>query len=663
MKTAKIVFAAWLMLIAAASAFAQTPSANVNTQQLTLLPQVPITVNGISGSSSVQGSTTYFYWIVAHVGGEVSAPQGPAVIANGSATLSGSSFNTIQWNQSSGATSYDVLRSSSSATPTGTCNCAVITGTGKLSALDQSNSLLSYSVLTSADQVSLICLNTTGCSTGTPCSITGITAGSVLFVNSTGQCAGNQAALGWDNILDVLNVPNATTFGFACSGFTEVQCLSNTRDTLNLQMAAGIGWYDLISSQRSVFTTPDELKLRWTTSAADSPLDVTLISEAATVTPGDLAVFAPNGSTTGALADGGPFPTPIPANLTDNYTVLGSNIPLMASTLTTVLTQTLTMPASGCPCRVRLDYGINWLTGSNNSSGDAAVTDGNFLFATSQQHWAATSNSGGQRGGQLTYTSYNNSQVVTFTLEVETNQSGNAIEAAPLLFGQNTFFSANVQTSVVDGWDKTLTQSKLLTQTFNIGPLAPSTQNEKPVAFIVGDAGLGVPTIAAGALASTFCSMTSNGGVILTTPIGTSVTVNSNVTSANPVNVAGILTLFNLSGTFACVQATGATTITSNPQTATFGSSNTAGDEIIALVSCDDAPSSNTSIVVTDSQGNVYQAIGTIYLPSTAGHVPVQVTAFLATHIAGGSAATVTFHFSQALGTGTVQAQEVSGIS
>lgn len=179
MKTRKVILAAWLILVAAASAFAQNPppiQSNVLTQQLTLTPQVPITVNGITAAPSVQGSTTYFYWVVAHVGSEVSAPQGPAVITNGPATLSSSFFNSIQWQQTAGATSYDVIRSSSSVVPSGACNCAVIAGSAQLSAKDQSNSLSAYTVSTSADQIALVCLNTIGCPTAG-------TSGSVQVIN------------------------------------------------------------------------------------------------------------------------------------------------------------------------------------------------------------------------------------------------------------------------------------------------------------------------------------------------------------------------------------------------------------------------------------------------------------------------------------------------
>lgn len=166
MKRLRFALLVMLLFFAASAARvdAQTVTAqSVNTQKLTLSPAAPITVTGIQASPSVQGSTSYWYWIVAHVGSDVSAPQGPAVITNGPASLGGFAVNTVTWNPVSGATSYDVLRTSSSTSPAGACNCAVIIGVAQFSATDSSNSLLSYTVSTSIDQVPVVCTNVIGC--------------------------------------------------------------------------------------------------------------------------------------------------------------------------------------------------------------------------------------------------------------------------------------------------------------------------------------------------------------------------------------------------------------------------------------------------------------------------------------------------------------------
>ena len=168
------VVAALLLLFAARPSRAQNVTAqSVTTQQLVLAPQSPITITGLQASPSVQGSTSYWYWVVAHVGSDVSAPQGPAVITNGPASLGGFAVNAISWNPVAGASSYDVLRTTSSTAPAGACNCAVIIGAAQFSATDSSNSLLSYTVSTSPDQVSAVCTNTNSCAG----IITGVTVG------------------------------------------------------------------------------------------------------------------------------------------------------------------------------------------------------------------------------------------------------------------------------------------------------------------------------------------------------------------------------------------------------------------------------------------------------------------------------------------------------
>ena len=160
----------WVFVVAALLFFAARPSRaqnvtaqSVQTQKLTLSPASPITVTGLQATPSVQGSASYWYWVVAHVGSDVSVPQGPAVITNGPASLGGFAVNTVSWNPVSGASSYDVLRTATSTPPVLTCNCAVIIGAAQFSATDSSNSLLSYTVNTSNDQVSVVCTNLGGC--------------------------------------------------------------------------------------------------------------------------------------------------------------------------------------------------------------------------------------------------------------------------------------------------------------------------------------------------------------------------------------------------------------------------------------------------------------------------------------------------------------------
>jgi hypothetical protein len=158
-----------LLLIFAASAIAparaQTITAQqVNTQQLTLSAQNPVPPpTNVQISSSVSGSSTYYYWIVTHSGSEVSAPAGPFIAANAPATLGGIYSNSIVWTPAVSGATYDLLRTTTSATPTGSCGCAVSSGIISSSFTDGLTSTTAYTVATSSDQVSLVCSNVAGC--------------------------------------------------------------------------------------------------------------------------------------------------------------------------------------------------------------------------------------------------------------------------------------------------------------------------------------------------------------------------------------------------------------------------------------------------------------------------------------------------------------------
>jgi hypothetical protein len=163
-----------LMLILAAAAIAparaQTITAQqVNTQQLTLSAQNPVPPpTNVQISSSVARSSTYYYWIVTHSGSEVSAPAGPFIAASAPASLGGIYSNSIVWTPAVSGATYDLLRTTTSVTPTGACGCAVSSGITSSSFTDGLSSTTAYTVSTSADQVSVTCTNTSGCGGGGP---------------------------------------------------------------------------------------------------------------------------------------------------------------------------------------------------------------------------------------------------------------------------------------------------------------------------------------------------------------------------------------------------------------------------------------------------------------------------------------------------------------
>ncbi len=157
------------LLLCCAEARAQqipSPSTAISTQQLTLLPQAPLaTVTTVQESPSIQGSASYYYWFVSNGGGVVSPPAGPFPVNNAPSTLGGINTITVTWTPVSGVATYDVLRTTSTAPPTGACACAVVTGTASATLIDNTPtaSLGAYTVNTTASKIPCTITNTGGC--------------------------------------------------------------------------------------------------------------------------------------------------------------------------------------------------------------------------------------------------------------------------------------------------------------------------------------------------------------------------------------------------------------------------------------------------------------------------------------------------------------------
>jgi hypothetical protein len=135
LRAAAICLVAFLLL--GTMCFGQTTV--TRTQQLNVAPfnAAPQVTGATAVSDFETGTTSYFYWIVTHQAGQVSAPvltvdhKGPASLssANGSRI-------TVSWNQIPNAT-YDVLETASSSLPaSANCGCAVATGVTASSVVD-----------------------------------------------------------------------------------------------------------------------------------------------------------------------------------------------------------------------------------------------------------------------------------------------------------------------------------------------------------------------------------------------------------------------------------------------------------------------------------------------------------------------------------------------
>jgi hypothetical protein len=137
-KTLAIVLS---VLTLAISLFAQ------QSQTYTVLPAAPVPqVTNVSVQQSQPGTTTYFYWIVSNNGTTFSPPAGPFEITGAPNTLSAAANDKIVFAPVAGVSGYDVLRTATSAVPSGACNCAVVINTASGIVTDTSNTLLSYTV-------------------------------------------------------------------------------------------------------------------------------------------------------------------------------------------------------------------------------------------------------------------------------------------------------------------------------------------------------------------------------------------------------------------------------------------------------------------------------------------------------------------------------------
>ncbi|MDE2107039.1 MAG: hypothetical protein KGL39_58065, partial [Patescibacteria group bacterium] len=131
------------------------------TQELSIAPVAPAAPSTVSVTNvGTTGSTTYYYWVVSKFTLGNSAPSLAAETTTSAATLSSYNYNAISWSSVTGANTYDVLRTSTSTAPTGSCNCAVATGVSGTSENDQSNSLSSYTVSTYAGNTTFNITNT-----------------------------------------------------------------------------------------------------------------------------------------------------------------------------------------------------------------------------------------------------------------------------------------------------------------------------------------------------------------------------------------------------------------------------------------------------------------------------------------------------------------------
>jgi hypothetical protein len=129
---------------------------------------------------------------------------------------------------------------------------------------------------------------------------------------------------------------------------------------------------------------------------------------------------------------------------------LGSPIAVSGSTPTTILSQAVTMPSVGCPCRAFVSWGIDFES-SNTGVTAAWVNDGTNSFASAWYGNASSYNSGTgfNASAYSTGTAYANSAAITFTLTLEqtTGSSFNVQSTPQFGSGQATWLNVVITSS------------------------------------------------------------------------------------------------------------------------------------------------------------------------------------------------------------------------
>jgi hypothetical protein len=127
---------------------------------------------------------------------------------------------------------------------------------------------------------------------------------------------------------------------------------------------------------------------------------------------------------------------------------LSGNVSVSATTVTTVMTQAVTMPSSGCPCRAFVSYGFAANT-THALSADSWVFDGTDSFATGGNNTTGSVGSGATfkfSGASYSTGTYANSAAITFTLRIESEDTL-TIQAANEFSPQNGWLNIAIVTS------------------------------------------------------------------------------------------------------------------------------------------------------------------------------------------------------------------------
>lgn len=132
-------------LVAGWPVLGQAPGSDAAQVLLAAPPPAPV-VSANAQTIGNRGSRVFFYWIVANFPVGKSVPYGPAQVSNVADTLTGGNYVRVVWSPVTGATSYDVLRTTTAVLPNGAANIAVATSVSGTLYDNASETINSYTV-------------------------------------------------------------------------------------------------------------------------------------------------------------------------------------------------------------------------------------------------------------------------------------------------------------------------------------------------------------------------------------------------------------------------------------------------------------------------------------------------------------------------------------
>lgn len=151
-------------------------------------------------------STARYYWVLSRYANGTSGMSPSGSVLNGSSSLSPSNQIQITWTTVTGATGYDLLRTSSNSPPTAACNCALVVNTLTPAWIDQGAGPLTYTVPTAG----ILFPDATTQTTAAP-GVGGTTSIKLATVNDTGNNLPVIAITGNSSAVNQVTVTNGAT--------------------------------------------------------------------------------------------------------------------------------------------------------------------------------------------------------------------------------------------------------------------------------------------------------------------------------------------------------------------------------------------------------------------------------------------------------------------